>query len=127
MNAPLAAGSVLADYSPVFREIFCPALRRFSPEVVLVSAGQDTLFDDPLGMMLLRPPDFEILAGVIAETAGVPLALVLEGGYSPSHGTAISHIFKGLQKNGTAGEMALPPPTPFTAGLIATLKKIHRL
>ena len=127
INAPLDAGSVLADYYPVFTEIFCPALRRFEPEVVLISAGQDTLSDDPLGMMFLRPSDFEVLARLVADAAGVPLALVLEGGYSPSHGAAIAHIFKGLKNAGNVREPELPAPSPHTAGLIATLKKIHRL
>ncbi len=51
-------GSTGADYALVFREVFVPALRRFDPDVVVVSAGQDALFDDPLGSIHLRPEGF---------------------------------------------------------------------
>jgi len=127
INAPLEAGSVLADYASIFSRVFAPALCRFDPDVVLVSAGQDILFDDYLGMMGLVPADFEVLARVIAGAADVPLALVLEGGYSPSHGTAIAHIFRGLREGGPVIEEPLPRPSPATAGLIDALKRIHGL
>lgn len=127
INAPLEAGSVLADYAAVFSGIFAPALRRFDPDAVLVSAGQDTLFDDPLGRMRLTPPDFEVLTRIIAGSAVVPLALVLEGGYSQSHGTAISHIFRGLRSGEPVPECPPLRPSPNTEGLVSTLRKIHRL
>jgi len=127
INVPLGAGATLVDYVPVFTQLIAPALRRFDPEVVIVSAGQDTLSDDPLGMMLLHPPGFEVLTRIVADAAGVPLALVLEGGYSPSHGSAIAAIFRGLRHAGPAGDSDLPPPSPDTAGLLHSLKKIHRL
>ena len=65
---------------------------------MIVSPGQDILFDDPLGMMNIRPQDFEPLTRLIARQTHVPLALVLEGGYSRSHGEAIRHIFTLLQR-----------------------------
>jgi len=127
VNAPLEAGSVLADYAGVFSRIFAPALRRFDPDVVLISAGQDTLSDDPLGMMRLVPADFEVMVRIIAGSVGVPLALVLEGGYSPGHGQAIAHIFRGLTGGDLSGDAAFPRPSPATAGVIASLKRIHTL
>jgi acetoin utilization deacetylase AcuC-like enzyme len=96
LNAPLAAGSGSADFHAVFAEVFGPALERFRPDAVIVSAGQDTLFDDPLGGMALRPEDFSLLTWIIMQAADRPLALVLEGGYGPSHGEAISCIFSAL-------------------------------
>ncbi|WP_292521082.1 histone deacetylase [Methanoculleus sp.] len=51
INIPLAAGSTGADYALVFREVFVPAIRGFKPALLVVSAGQDPLFDDPLGSM----------------------------------------------------------------------------
>ena len=41
INAPLAAGSAIGDYQLIFSEIFCPALRRYRPDLVIVLAGQD--------------------------------------------------------------------------------------
>ncbi len=126
VNAPLQAGSTLSDYRLVFSEIFVPAIRRFDPGVVIVSAGQDILYDDPLGMMAIRPVDCELLTGILQQAAEVPLAFVLEGGYGPSHGAAIRHIFRALQSK-TAQNPDIPPPLPDTVGLVSGLKKIHRL
>ena len=96
INAPLEPGSTGADYALVFREIFVPMLRRFDPDVVLVSAGQDALVGDPLGSMLLEPDDFGTLAGMLVDASPAPLALVLEGGYGRLHGAAIGAILATL-------------------------------
>jgi len=126
INAPLQAGSTISDYRLIFSEIFAPAIRRFSPGAVIVSAGQDILYDDPLGMMAIRPADCEILTAILKQAAEVPLAFVLEGGYGPSHGMAIRHIFRAL-RSGTTQDPSIPPPLPETDGLVEILKEIHRL
>ena len=126
MNAPLQAGSTIADYHYGFSEIFVPAIERFSPDVVIVSAGQDILFDDPLGMMSIRPQDFEPLTRMLALAAGVPLALVLEGGYSQSHGAAIQYIFAGLTSEAAVTHVS-GIPSEHTQKVVALLKKAHHL
>lgn len=128
INAPLAAGSSIADYRMVFSEIFCPAISRFDPDVVIVSAGQDILSDDPLGRMQVFPQDFEVLVHSLQNASPVPLALVLEGGYSRSHGTAISHIFRALSSGYIKEKDNVPRlPLPETARLVARLRTIHNL
>ncbi|MFA4876719.1 MAG: histone deacetylase [Methanoregula sp.] len=125
INAPLAAGSSIADYSAVFQEIFLPALRRFSPSVLLVSAGQDILFDDPLGGMNIRPEDIGILAGMVKSAVHCPLTLVLEGGYGPSHGAAVSGIFSALMSD--CETPPVPDPSPQTRSIVKCLKDLHSL
>ena len=44
INAPLCAGSVAADYEHVFSEIFVPGIERFSPDIMIVSAGQEIFY-----------------------------------------------------------------------------------
>ncbi len=125
INAPLQAGSGIGDYSTVFSEIFVPALTRFRPDALMVSAGQDILFDDPLGGMNILPQDFTILVGLLKNAVDCPLSLVLEGGYSNSHGTAIASIFSALRSDGEmirSGESSKR-----TRDTISLLKKIHRL
>ena len=125
MNAPLPAGSTIADYHHVFSEIFVPSIERFSPDVLIVSAGQDILFDDPLGSMRILPQDFEPLTRMLVRAAGVPLALVLEGGYGPSHGAAVQHIFTALTSE---GEIKVPGfPSERTQKMVAYLKAKHHL
>jgi len=125
INVPLTAGAPIADYQAVFSEIFVPALERFRPDAVIVSAGQDIMTDDPLGGMDIRPEDFGVLTTLLTGAAGKPLALVLEGGYGPSHGQAITHIFQALQKPAD-----VPPgndPRPATRKTVDLVKKVHRL
>ncbi|MDP2796032.1 MAG: histone deacetylase [Methanoregula sp.] len=105
INAPLRSGSTIADYQCVFEQVFIPALEQFRPDVVIVSAGQDALSDDPKSDMLLFPGDFGTLTRMLQDAAEHPLALVLEGGYGPSHGDAISAIFSALK-----GSSDLPEP-----------------
>ena len=108
LNAPLEGGATIADYACIFREVFCPAITSFRPEAVIVSAGQDCLHDDPLGGMDLLPRDFGILTGMLMAAGEVPLALVLEGGYGPSHGEAFRWIFRALE----GGWIPHPDGTP---------------
>jgi acetoin utilization deacetylase AcuC-like enzyme len=117
INAPLEAGSGIADYFAVFTRVFVPALERFRPGAVIVSAGQDCLHDDPLGGMALRPEDFAVLTRLIADAADRPLALVLEGGYGPSHGEAIACIFSAL-RSGRVPEPGEGLPRESTRSLI---------
>jgi acetoin utilization deacetylase AcuC-like enzyme len=125
INAPLPAGSSIADYSAVFREIFQPALRRFRPHVLLVSAGQDILFDDPLGNMVLLPEDLRLLTHLVKSATDCPLALVLEGGYGPSHGAAIAGIFSALATDRVS--LPVPAPSEQTQDVIARLKDLHNI
>lgn len=96
LNAPIREGSTLSDYLYVFNWIFLPAIEKFSPDVVIISAGFDALSDDPIGSMKLTPEDFGVMAYITADSVNVPLALVLEGGYGPSLGPAVSSIFNVL-------------------------------
>ncbi len=125
MNAPLQPGSTIADYYHVFSEIFVPAIERLSPEVVIISAGQDILFDDPLGMMGIKPGDFELLTRLIARAAMGPLALVLEGGYGPSHGEAVHSIFSALTSEGRIHNPG--DPSAQTKAVVSWLKSVHNL
>jgi acetoin utilization deacetylase AcuC-like enzyme len=126
INAPLESGSTGADYALVFQEIFVPAIRRFEPDLVVVSAGQDAAFDDPLGSMLLFPGDFGALTWMLVEAAPGALALALEGGYGRSHAGAIRAIFaalEGIRFTSGGGE-----PKPGTRLLVETRQdQVHHL
>jgi len=124
INAPLGPGSTGADYAEIFTAVFLPALERFMPDAVLVSAGQDILSDDPLGGMNVRPEDLFLLTSLLLRT-GCSLALVLEGGYGPSHGEAISRIFSAFRH--PAAEASSGTPGAATGKLVSLLKKVHRL
>jgi acetoin utilization deacetylase AcuC-like enzyme len=123
INAPIKRGSTIADYQIIFSQVLAPAIEHFKPDLLIVSAGQDPLFDDDHGEMLLRPEDFEVLTGILIQASDLPLALILEGGYGPSHGEAISHIFHAL-KNPPRIDGETAQARKSTRELVSTLKKI---
>ena len=126
INAPLERNSGIADYALVFSEIFTPALQRFHPDIVMISAGQDILFDDPLGSMKLGPDDIGLLTHLVLKAADSPLALVLEGGYGPSHAAAVNNIFT-ILKGGIPDVGIEGKPASGTVKTVNLLKKIHHL
>lgn len=126
MNAPIRQNSAIEDYYHVFSEVFIPALQRFRPDMVIISAGQDVLSDDPVGSMKLVPDDIGTLTALVRGAGDFPLAFVLEGGYGPSHPDAIRIIFNTLESEAPP---KTPPGMPAKATLetVRLLKKAHRL
>lgn len=124
INAPLRAGSTIADYRLVFEEVFIPALELFRPDAIIISAGQDALFDDPKSGMMLFPEDYGTLTAILKEATDHPLAFVLEGGYGPSHGDAIRQIFSSLHGSPVPSIQGEPHRT--TREIVAALKKLRK-
>jgi acetoin utilization deacetylase AcuC-like enzyme len=85
VNVPLPAGCGDGEFRRVFREVLEPLLDRLQPQLILVSAGFDGHFDDPLASMTLSVAGYgEImgfLKGKAAELCGGKLVCALEGGY----------------------------------------------
>ncbi len=81
VNVPLPAGSTDEDYLRAWDEHVEPAVRRFDPELVLVSAGFDAHEEDPIAQMLVTEAGFRELAARSAALAP-RVAAVLEGGYN---------------------------------------------
>ena len=82
INCALPAGQADADYGAVFQELFLPALQRFQPELVIVSAGFDAHARDPLAEMRVTERGFAAMCTAVRDVApGGKLVLVLEGGY----------------------------------------------
>ena len=123
INAPLPRHSTIADYACIFHRIFVPALERYKPDLIIVSAGQDILSDDPLGSMKIEPADFGLLASILCDNSDNPLALVLEGGYGPSHPKAVRCIFDALKGMRDDREIAVPGKK--TLELVLALEKLH--
>ncbi len=48
LNVPLPAGCGNPEYDAAFQELILPALRRFQPHLILVSAGYDAHWADPV-------------------------------------------------------------------------------
>jgi acetoin utilization deacetylase AcuC-like enzyme len=81
LNIPLPAGSTDAEYVDAFATRVEPAVARFAPDLVLVSAGFDAHAEDPLADMRVTTPGFRELARRCA-ALGPRVAAILEGGYN---------------------------------------------
>lgn len=84
-NRPLPPDSGDDAFTTAWRDNLLPAIERFAPEAILVSAGYDAHVDDPLANLEVTEDGYEQVAELIGALsvrlghAGV--ALTLEGGY----------------------------------------------
>jgi acetoin utilization deacetylase AcuC-like enzyme len=86
INLPVPGGSDEELWLSLLEHVVIPAAVAFGPELVLVSAGFDAHFADPLADCLLEAGSFARMAGQlrdVARAAQIPLGAVLEGGYEP--------------------------------------------
>jgi acetoin utilization deacetylase AcuC-like enzyme len=81
VNRTLAADSTPADFRAAYDNAILPALDRFAPDLLLISAGFDAHRDDPLASLSLTEDDFAWITRQLA--ARCPrIVSVLEGGYN---------------------------------------------
>lgn len=85
VNVPLPAGCGDSEYLRVFRDIVRPAVMRFAPDWILVSAGFDPHRRDPLAGMNVTEEGFAVMSRALLQLAqtccGGKIAYLLEGGY----------------------------------------------
>jgi acetoin utilization deacetylase AcuC-like enzyme len=79
INIPLPVGTGEEGYARAFHDEIIPALKAFSPEMLLISAGFDAHKDDPLAGMMLTESSYALFTRLMQGIA--PIASVLEGGY----------------------------------------------
>jgi len=84
-NAPLRGGDGSKEFRQAMEAIILPALKRFSPDFLIISAGFDAHRNDLLGGLALSEPDFAWITLKLLEQAdkscGGRVVSVLEGGY----------------------------------------------
>ncbi|NKB67220.1 MAG: histone deacetylase [Candidatus Latescibacteria bacterium] len=101
LNAPVPAGTDIAEYRRIFTRLLAPALDQFQPDMILLSAGFDAHAADPLGGVELTEKDFAeltVLLGTMAQKlCQSRLVSVLEGGYDwPSTAQSAATHIEGL-------------------------------
>jgi acetoin utilization deacetylase AcuC-like enzyme len=101
LNVPLNFGSQEAQYRAAFEDHILPALDRYRPEALLVSAGFDALSCDRVSHVSLEPESYGWITARLVDAADRHsdgrLISVLEGGYDLAHlGKAVATHVKGL-------------------------------
>jgi acetoin utilization deacetylase AcuC-like enzyme len=84
VNLPVPGGAGDAVFVSLVEHVVRPLARAYEPDLVLISAGFDAHADDPLAGCVVTDDGYAALAAsvrAIAEELGVPLGIVLEGGY----------------------------------------------
>jgi acetoin utilization deacetylase AcuC-like enzyme len=124
VNLPVSAGSGDETWVSLVEHVVRPLARAYAPELVLVSAGYDAHAEDPLAGCRVTDAGFAAMAAsvrLIAEEAGVPLGIVLEGGYALD---ALGRCFADtLQVTGGASGVEAPdlPVHPLATDALARL------
>ncbi|NWF70618.1 MAG: histone deacetylase [Chloroflexi bacterium] len=86
LNVPLQGGHGDKSFAQIFERVLWPAAQRFQPELLLVSAGFDAHFADPLAQMRLSLSGYahitrELIA-MARQLCGGKIVFVMEGGYN---------------------------------------------
>ncbi len=125
VNLPVPGGSGDAVYRALVDHVVVPAARAYTPQLVLVSAGFDAHAADPLAGCTVTEAGFAAMAASVRRLAaelGVPVGLVLEGGYDL---TALADSLAATLEMLARDPAALPaqpaPPHPLAEAAAARL------
>ncbi len=102
-NAPLKAGDGSEQFKDAMKSRVLPALREFSPDLILISAGFDAHKNDPLANVMLDEQDFGWITDELLDIADKHcdgrVVSILEGGYNleglaKSAAVHVQHLIK---------------------------------
>ena len=86
VNIPLQAGVGDEGFKIVYEKVIIPSLKRFKPDIILVSAGYDAHWDDPLANLNLSLNGFNQISRELIKCAEEicfgKIIFFLEGGYN---------------------------------------------
>src|SRR4051794_16536655 len=109
VNMPVPPGSGDETFVSLVEHVVVPLARAYGPGLVLVSAGYDAHADDPLATCRVTDDGYAAMASsvrALADGLGVPLGLVLEGGYEL--GALSRGVVRTLEVLGADGPVAAP-------------------
>lgn len=134
VNIPVAMGVGDTGYKQLYSQVVFPILRRFQPQLILVSAGFDAHWNDPLANIGLSLTGYHWLCrGLIdlaAELCQGRIVFSLEGGYNLDVlALGVGNVFRALLgDNGLEDPFGASPwLEPDVLPLLTKLKTIHNL
>ncbi len=134
VNIPFPPGAGDQWYLAAFNDLIRPRVKVFSPDVVLVSAGFDAHWIDPLASAALTLGGYSNLTAKLIEMAddfcSGKILFVLEGGYHPialSHGVLNTlYRLKGYDDLSDPLGLSSRPEQDMT-NVLSTLRDLHLL
>ena len=134
INIPLPARSGDAAFAAILERIITPAADRFKPEAILISAGFDAHWRDPLASLQSTTRGFYTLGCGLKKLADElcesRIIFILEGGYDPDAlAENVKAILLALAEEELIGEPLGSPPYPDTDAnaIIDEVIRIHSL
>ncbi len=132
LNVPLPTLVGDQGYLEIFRRILAPAAREFRPELIILSAGYDAHWLDPLASMNLSITGYtklvEAVMALADELCGGKLVCALEGGY---HLDVLAHSVLSTLRvlSGSTQAVSDPfgPPAEAERPVSALLDRIQKL
>jgi acetoin utilization deacetylase AcuC-like enzyme len=89
VNIPLPAGTGDRGYRAAFEQIVLPIGLQYRPQLIIISAGQDASWLDPLAQMMMTMAGFrqlsEDMVKLADEVCAGRLVMLQEGGYSAAY------------------------------------------
>lgn len=86
INFPLSAGVGDDGFQAIYHEVLIPALHRFQPQLLLISAGYDCHWNDPLASLGISLEGLAWISQILIQTAVElcegKIVFALEGGYN---------------------------------------------
>lgn len=115
VNVPLPAYAGDQAFALIADEILQPTVETFRPEMILVSAGFDAHWNDPLTSLGLTSAGFFDISKRLVELAGEhcngKIVFVLEGGYDPANvANGARAVFAALAGSGSIFDASDPNP-----------------
>ena len=134
VNFPLPAGVGDAGFRKLYREALLPVMRRFKPQLIIISAGYDCHWQDPLAGLGLSLTGLawisQTLVNLAAELCAGKIVFALEGGYNLD----VLRLGAANSVKALAGRTDFadpfgqaPRPEPDLTAYLAEVKKIHHI
>jgi acetoin utilization deacetylase AcuC-like enzyme len=130
---PLPAYSGDTDFAQIFDLALAPLVKAFAPGLILVSAGFDAHWSDPLTTLGLSTAGYyaisKKLVDLAGEVCGGKIVFVLEGGYDPRNvAYGIRAVFAALTDNPPPqAQDPSPHPEPEIGDRIEAFRRWHGL
>lgn len=89
INIPLPAGTGDKGYQAAFEQLVVPIGLQYRPQLLIITAGQDANWQDPLARMMVTMNGFrrmsEMMVGLAEEVCDGRLVMLQAGGYSTAY------------------------------------------
>ncbi len=135
LNLPMPPACADVNYAAVFDQVIIPKIEHFAPDLLIVSAGFDAHWADPLALMGLTLEGFAALSQRLIDLAGRVcggrVVFAMEGGYNldalAGGMSNVARLLSGADPIDGMGKSPRVRPEPNIDDLIARARQLHHL